>query len=155
MYSAFQAMVEISEKPILGWGVDHFDEGGVIVIPEGPDAGHITGAHNSFLRYWYAAGLLGAIGFLTLFAVPVVRTLRNLKRNVSERTANMLSLAVAVYVSLFIVANLGPYIYNRYLYVPMFVFAGFAAKSRGPVMARKTSRQTLQRLPAPNIQATL
>lgn len=155
MYSAFQAAVEISEKPILGWGVDHFDEGGVIVIPEGPDAGHITGAHNSFLRYWYAAGFFGAMGFLALFAVPTVRTLRNLKKKVSERTANMMSLAVAAYVSLFIVANLGPYIYNRYLYVPMFVFAGFAAKSRSAVTARESSRQKLGPLPAPNIQATI
>jgi hypothetical protein len=154
LYSAFQAMVEISEKPVLGWGIDHFDEGGVIVIPEGPDAGHITGAHNSFLRYWYAAGFFGAMGFLALFAVPAIRTLRNLKKSMSERTANMMSLAVAAYVSLFIIANLGPYIYNRYLYVPMFVFAGFAAKSRGPVTVPKTSRQTLDRLPAPNIQAT-
>ncbi len=155
MYSAFQAAVEISEKPILGWGVDHFDEGGVIVIPEGPDAGHITGAHNSFLRYWYAAGLLGAMGFLALFVIPAIRTLRNLKRSMSERTSHMLSLAVAVYVSLFIVANLGPYIFNRYLYVPMFVFAGFAAKSRGWVAARRPSRHTLGPLPTPNIQATI
>lgn len=155
LYSAFQAMVEISEKPILGWGVDHFDEGGIIVIPEGPDAGHITGAHNSFLRYWYAAGFFGAMGFLALFAVPTVRTLRNLKKRVSERTANMMSLAVAAYVSLFIIANLGPYIYNRYLYVPMFVFAGFAARSRSAVTARESSRHSLGPLPAPNIQATI
>jgi O-antigen ligase len=152
--SAVQAVVEISEKPILGWGVDHFDEGGVIVIPDGPDAGHITGVHNSFLRYWYADGLLGAIGFVVLFAVPTVRTLRTLRMKLSRGDANLLRLCVAAYVSLFIIANLGPYIYNRYLYVPVFVFAGFAAKIRVGALAREAIH-TLNRLPAKYIQATI
>ena len=34
---------------------------------------------------------------------------------------------------LFIASNLHPFLYNRYLYVPMFVFAGFAACLRRPV----------------------
>jgi O-antigen ligase len=153
LLSAAQAVSEISEKPILGWGVDHFDEGGVIVIPEGPDAGAITGAHNTFLRYWYAAGLLGATGFLVLFAVPAMRMLRGLKKKMSDSAANALRLTLAAYVFFFIVANLGPYIYNRYLYVPMFVFAGFAANSCGLVTAHRATRQTLARLPTPNIQA--
>jgi hypothetical protein len=39
-----------------------------------------------------------------------------------------MSLALALCVFFFVVSNLGPYLYNRYLYVPMFVVAGFAAQ---------------------------
>ena len=134
--------------------MDHFDEGGVIVIPEGPDAGHITGAHNSFLRYWYAAGLLGAMGFLALFAVPAIRTLRNLKRKMSERTANMIELAVAAYVVPLYRREFGP-LHLQSLSLRAYVcLCRICREVRGPVTARKASRQTLGRLPAPNIQAT-
>jgi len=134
--SSAQAVLEISEKPIRGWGVDHFDEGGVVFLP---DTGEITGAHNTFLRYWYAAGLLGASGFLTLFVSPARRILAVLKERMAEREANAARLALAACVFFFIVSNLGPYLYSRYLYVPMFVFAGFAANCVGLIAARKAS----------------
>jgi O-antigen ligase len=149
--TAAQAVLEISQKPILGWGVDHFDEGGVVVVPE---TGEIAGAHNTFLRYWYAEGLLGAIGFLTLFAIPTRKMVRVLREKASEKSIDAVRLILASYVFFFIVSNLGPYLYNRYLYVPMFVFAGFASHSLDPVKARKIARGSLVRLPAENIKAT-
>jgi len=150
--SSAQAVMEISEKPILGWGVDHFvDEGGVLVLPE---TGEVTSAHNTFLRYWYAAGLLGAIGFLALFAIPTRRMLRVLREKAPDRSRDVLRLILACYLFFFIVSNLGPYFYNRYLYVPVFVFAGFVAQSVGPVQARNAARRPAVHLPTPNIQAT-
>ena len=149
--SAAQAVLEISEKPILGWGVDHFDEGGVVVIPE---TGEIAGAHNTFLRYWYAAGLLGAIGFLTLFAIPMRQMVRVLREKASEKSLDAVRLILASYVFFFIVSNLGPYLYNRYLYVPMFAFAGFASHAIDPVKLQKIVRGPVVRLTADNIKAT-
>ncbi len=145
--TAAQVVLEISEKPILGWGVDHFDGGGIVVVPE---TGEIAPAHNTFLRYWYAAGLLGAVGFLTLFVIPVSNMLQVLKRKASDRPTQAVRLALASYVFFFIVANLGPYLYNRYLYVPMFVFAGFVAQAAGPIRAQKLSPRSIMRLPAQN-----
>ena len=138
--SAAQAAIEISEKPVLGWGVDHFDEGGVIVIPE---TGEIAGAHNTFLRYWYAAGLLGAAGFLTLFFVPARKMLLLLNRKVAARSGDAMRLILACYVFFFIVTNLGPYLYNRYIYVPLFVFGGFAAHKLDPIKVRKVAPATV------------
>jgi len=138
--SAAQAAIEISEKPVLGWGVDHFDEGGVIVIPE---TGEIAGAHNTFLRYWYAAGLLGAAGFLTLFFVPARKMLLLLNRKVAARSGDAIRLILACYVFFFIVTNLGPYLYNRYIYVPLFVFGGFAAHALDPIKVRKVAPATV------------
>ena len=134
---AAQAVLEISEKPILGWGVDHFDEGGVIVIPE---TGEVAGAHNTFLRYWYAAGLLGAAGFLALFVLPARRMLLLLNKRVASRSADAMRLILACYVFFFIVNNLGPYLFNRYIYVPLFVFGGFAAHVLDPAKVRKIAR---------------
>ena len=139
--------MEISEKPVLGWGVDHFDEGGVLTVPE---TGEIASAHNTFLRYWYAAGLLGAVGFLTLFVVPAKRMLQFLKEKSSDKSAGAVRLALACYVFFFIVANLGPYFYNRYLYVPMFVFAGFAAHALNPIKAKQRTPQPAIHFPVEN-----
>jgi O-antigen ligase len=138
--SAAQAAVEISEKPLLGWGVDHFDEGGVIVIPE---TGEVAGAHNTFLRYWYAAGLLGAGGFLTLFFVPARRMLLLLNRKVAAKSGDAMRLILACFVFFFIVTNLGPYLYNRYIYVPLFVFGGFAAHALDPIKVRRVAPSTV------------
>jgi O-antigen ligase len=138
--SAAQAALEISEKPLLGWGVDHFDEGGVIVIPE---TGEVAGAHNTFLRYWYAAGLLGAAGFLTLFFVPARRMLLLLNGQIAAKSGDAIRLILACYVFFFIVTNLGPYLYNRYIYVPLFVFGGFAAHALDPMKVRKVAPPTV------------
>jgi O-antigen ligase len=138
--SAAQAALEISEKPLLGWGVDHFDEGGVIVIPE---TGEVAGAHNTFLRYWYAAGLLGAAGFLTLFFVPARRMLLLLNGQIAAKSGDAIRLILACYVFFFIVTNLGPYLYNRYIYVPLFVFGGFAAHKLDPIKVRKVAPATV------------
>jgi O-antigen ligase len=138
--SAAQAALEISEKPLLGWGVDHFDEGGVIVIPE---TGEVAGAHNTFLRYWYASGLLGAAGFLTLFFVPARRMLLLLNGQIAAKSGDAIRLILACYVFFFIVTNLGPYLYNRYIYVPLFVFGGFAAHALDPMKVRKVAPPTV------------
>lgn len=123
--SSAQAVVEISQKPIFGWGADHFDQGGVVFLP---DTGEITGAHNTFLRYWYATGLLGAIGFLMFFIAPFRQLRKALLLNISERSANAVRLCMGATLFFFIVTNLGPYIFNRYIFVPLFVMAGFASR---------------------------
>ena len=120
-----QALLEISQKPIFGWGADHFDEGGVVYLP---DTGEVTGAHNTFLRYWYATGILGGVGFLMFFVAPFRNLRKILKFNVSERTANAARLCLSATLFFFIVTNLGPYIFNRYIFIPLFVMAGFAAR---------------------------
>jgi O-antigen ligase len=120
-----QALVEISQKPIFGWGADHFDEGGVVYLPE---TGEITGAHNTLLRYWYATGLLGAIGFLMLFIAPFRQLHKALKLRISERVANAVRLSMAATLFFFVVTNLGPYIFNRYIFIPLFIVAGFATR---------------------------
>src|SRR5579862_3878969 len=124
---AIQAAIAISQKPILGWGFNHFGEAGLTMLPE---IGEPQGVHVTLLQYWYSAGLLGAIGFLALFVVPLRRMIRFLKRPQGYFT-NMVRLGFSVYVSLFIIFSLGPYQYNRYLYIPMFIFAGFAARAQG------------------------
>ena len=139
LWSAVYAAVEISQKPLIGWGVDHLDDAGLTEVPW---TGEIVGAHNTFLKYWHGAGLLGAIGFLALFFVPGRRMWRLLKKNPSRRSANTLGLGLACYTLLFIVSNLGPFDYNRFLYVPLFIFAGFAA--RFPVPFARSSVASLR-----------
>jgi O-antigen ligase len=147
---AAQAVLEISQKPFLGWGINHFGEAGSLPLP---DVNVIQPAHNTFLQYWYGAGLLGAIGFLALFAMPAMRMLKVLKRKTSKRSANMVCLMLASYTCFFIIVNLGPYLYNRYLYIPMFLFAGFVARFRGRVAVRAVSRRgSFSTNPRPSIQ---
>jgi len=56
-----------------------------------------------------------------------------LKKNPSSTSTEVLVLALACYALLFIVSNLGPFDYNRFLYIPLFVFGGFAANLRTPL----------------------
>jgi O-antigen ligase len=120
-----QAGLEIAQKPIFGWGAGHFDEGGVVYLP---DTGEVTGAHNTLLRYWYATGVLGAFGFLMFFIAPFRQLRKALKLRISERTANAVRLSMGVTLFFFVVTNLGPYIFNRYIFIPLFIVAGFAAR---------------------------
>lgn len=140
-YSRFaasaQALLEIAQKPIFGWGADHFDEGGVVYLP---DTGEVTGAHNTLLRYWYAIGSLGAIGFLMLFIAPFRNLRKVLKFNVAVRAANAARLCIAGVIFFFIVTNLGPYIFNRYIFVPLFLFGGYAAYCLRAVTAASEAR---------------
>jgi len=144
------ALVEISQKPILGWGADHMNRAGLMLIPGTPE---ISVTHNTFLQYWYATGLLGAIGYLALFAVPVKQMALALKRTPSTTFADGLGLGLSCYVLLFIICMIDPIAYNRFFYVPMFVFAGFVEHARGAVKACKTAHVLLVHLPAPNTQA--
>ena len=100
------------------------------------------------MRYWYAAGLLGAIGFLALFVIPTKRMLQVLKQRGADKSIDAVRLILACYVFFFIVSNLGPYFFNRYLYVPMFTFAGFVALSLHPVKTRKVITSPVLRLPS-------
>jgi O-antigen ligase len=133
LWSAVYAVQEISQKPIIGWGIDHIDDAGLTLVPW---TGELVGAHNTFLKYWNAMGLLGAIGFLTLFVVPVRQILRLLKKNPSKTSTEALVLALACYAFLFIVSNLGPFDYNRFLYIPLFAFGGYAANLRASLEVR-------------------
>ena len=137
LWSAVYAVQEISQKPIIGWGIDHIDDAGLTLVPW---TGEFVGVHNTFLKYWNAAGLMGAVGFLTLFAVPVRQILRLLKKEPSNSSTEALVLALACYALLFIVSNLGPFDYNRFLYMPLFAFGGFAASLRTPLEVRWVAR---------------
>jgi O-antigen ligase len=136
LWSAFYTVVEISQKPVLGWGVDHLDDAGLVEVPW---TGEIVGAHNTFLKFWHGAGLLGAIGFILLFASPARRIRKLLKENLPSPLSEFLRLALASYLLLFIVSNLGPFDYNRFLYVPLFIFAGFASRVDAAVNCRAIS----------------
>jgi O-antigen ligase len=147
--SSAQAVLEISQKPLFGWGADHFDQGGVVFLP---DTGEITGAHNTLLRYWYATGLLGAIGFLMFFIAPFRQLRKALKLKISERAANAVRLSLGATLFFFIVTNLGPYIFNRYIFVPLFVIAGFAARlvhSANAAQVSQTPSMHFSRNPIP------
>ena len=137
LWSAVYAVQEISQKPIIGWGIDHIDDAGLTLVPW---TGEFVGAHNTFLKYWNAMGLLAAIGFLALFAVPMRQILHRLKKKPSNTSTEALVLALACYALLFIVSNLGPFDYNRFLYIPLFAFGGFAANLRVPLQARLVAR---------------
>ena len=119
-----------------------------------PEAEDFQGAHVSFLQYWYATGLLGAIGFLALFVIPVRRMVRALKSNSSGHFGNALRLGLSAYALLFIASNLHPILLNRFLYVPLFVFAGLTAHAPGSIKVSKTARRAVAHLPARRIQAT-
>ena len=125
-WAAVETVDEISQKPIIGWGLDHFNEAGLTSIPDSGD--EIEGVHNTFLKYWHGMGLLAAVGFLLLFTIPLRRMLRVLKKKASGNSTGTLNLAVATMILLFVVSNLHPVDYNRFLYVPLFVLAGFAAR---------------------------
>jgi len=147
---AAQAVLDISQKPILGWGVAHFAEAGALLLPE---VNVVQGAHVTLLQYWYGAGLLGAIGFLALFVMPAKRMLQVLRKNLPEDPRNAVPLILASYASFFMIFSLGPYLYNRYLYIPMFVFAGFVARMLGPAEVLSSPRRhLLSTKPAPNLQ---
>jgi O-antigen ligase len=128
------ALVEISEKPLVGWGVDHVDDAGELLIP-GTD--EVAGTHVTFLRYWYGAGLMGAIGFLILFVAPTLQVIRALKRCRETWVVARLRLSMAMLVLLFIVSNVQPLFYNRFLYLPLFLLSGFA----GSVLSANTPEQ--------------
>ncbi len=136
LWSAFYAIVEISQKPFLGWGVDHMPSAGLVVVPF---TGEEVGAHNTFLRFWNGAGLLGAIGFILLFALPAWRIRKLVKANLPSPWNEFMRLALATYLLLFIVSNLGPFDYNRFIYMPLFIFAGFAYRVEALVSVRKLS----------------
>jgi O-antigen ligase len=151
LLTAGLALVEISQKPILGWGIEKFGEAGMMFLPADHE---FLPAHVSFLHYWYAEGLLGAIGFLMLFVVPVRKMLQALKKNPSDSFANAVRLGLSVYLLLFIGSNLHPILFNRFLYMPLFVFAGLASNLPISVRVESGSRLPVIALSTPNIQAT-
>lgn len=147
---AAQAVLDISQKPILGWGVAHFAEAGALLLPE---VNVVQGVHVTLLQYWYGAGLLGAIGFLALFVMPTKRGLQVLRKYAPEDSRNALRLILASYTSFFMIFSLGPYLFNRYLYIPMFVFAGFVARMSDPAEELSVPRRhLLSTKPTPNLQ---
>ena len=138
LWSAIYAVQEISQKPIIGWGVDHLDDAG---LTEVPGTGEIVGAHNTFLKYWHGAGLLGALGFLAIFALPMRRMLQVLKKRPLGTSSDALRLSLSCFLLLFIVSNLGPFDYNRFLYIPLFSFAGFVVTVWSPTRTHVVVRR--------------
>ena len=118
------AIAEISQKPIAGYGLAHFGEAGMVYVPDNQD---FLPVHNNFLNYWYAEGILGAIGYALLFILPMKRMVQTLRRGCPENLAKALRLGICVYLVLFIVSNVAPLLLNRFFYMPLFLFAGLAA----------------------------
>jgi O-antigen ligase len=143
LVSATLTIEDISEKPILGWGIDHFEDAGLWLNP----VGELAGVHNSFLKYWYGAGLLGAAGFLAVFVLPARQVVRALRSRPAESSRGILCMALSCYVLLFIVSNVAPILYNRFLYVPIFIFAGFTRSALHP-RTRTSGARPRQRQPA-------
>jgi O-antigen ligase len=137
-WSAVYTLEENLQKPFVGWGVDHLDDAGLIEVP---GTAEIVGAHNTFLKYWHGAGLLGAMGFLAIFALPARRMLRFLKKMPPGSSSDAFRLSLSCFLLLFIISNLGPFDYNRFLYIPLFAFAGFAASTWRPLETRTIVRQ--------------
>ena len=129
-WSAVYTLEENLQKPFVGWGVDHLDDAG---LTEVPGTGEIVGVHNTFLKYWHGAGLLGAVGFLAIFALPARRMLQFVKKMPSGSSSDALRLSLSCFLLLFIISSLGPFDYNRFLYIPLFAFAGFATSTWFPV----------------------
>jgi O-antigen ligase len=151
LLTAGVALAQISQRPIAGWGVDRLGEAGMMFVP---DEGDYLPAHVSFLHYWYAEGLLGAVGFLMLFILPVRRMLQILKKKPSDNLASVLRLGLSVYLLLFIASNLHPILLNRFLYMPLFMFAGLTAQAPGSIKVSETVRRSAGHLVTRNIQAT-
>ena len=137
-WSAVYTVEENLQKPFVGWGVDHLDDAG---LTEVPGTGEIVGVHNTFLKYWHGAGLLGAIGFLAIFVLPARLMLQFLKKMPPGSSSDALRLSLSCFLLLFIISNLGPFDYNRFLYIPLFAFAGFAASTWFPVEIQAIVRQ--------------
>ena len=136
LWSAVYVVEEIAQKPLLGWGIDHLDDAGLTEVPE---TGELVGVHNTFLKFWHGAGLLGAVGFLFLFALPAKRMVQILKKGSPDSPSNAVKLSLSCFLLLFIISNLGPFDYNRFLYVPLFFLAGFAAGVHAPADVRGRS----------------
>jgi hypothetical protein len=66
-----------------------------------------------------------------------------LNGQIAAKSGDAIRLILACYVFFFIVTNLGPYLYNRYIYVPLFVFGGFAAHALDPMKVRKVAPSTV------------
>ena len=115
------AVAQISQRPMTGWGMEHFGEAGMIFIPE---EGGLLPAHVVILHYWFAEGILGGLGIALLFVLPVVKMVRALRDSRAKHLSDALRLGVCVYVSLFISSNLHPVLLNRFLFMPLFLFAG-------------------------------
>lgn len=138
--SAVLTVNEIAQKPILGWGADYFgDSASVLSLPNG-DA---LGTEFTLLRYWYAIGILGAAGFLALFFLPMRNMTYLLKKVRSGSVRNALTAALSCYVLLLIAASLHPFLYNRYLYVTLFLFAGFTLHVRSAIFQQHSDVMTL------------
>ena len=151
LLTAGLALLEISQKPALGWGVDRFGEAGLMFLPLDND---FIPAHVVFLHYWYAAGVLGGAGFLALFFLPVRRMLMMLKEHPPDDLAAALRLGVSVYLLLFIASNLHPLLLNRFLYMPLFVFAGLATTVPNPGYFSRLAHRNIMPKAQPSIGAT-
>jgi O-antigen ligase len=132
-------MIDISQKPPLGWGFNHFKEAGLTFFP-GMYGNEAQAVHVTLLQYWYGAGLLGATGFAALFVMPIKRMVAVIKSPANYGT-NAVRLGLGIYVSILIIFSLGPYLYNRYLYIPMFLLAGFTSRVWQPHVTGGTVRR--------------
>jgi O-antigen ligase len=137
------ALTEIAQKPILGWGMNHFGEAGMVYLLRDQE---FMPAHVNLLQYWYAMGILGAIGYMLLFVLPVKRMLQVLKGKPSENLEKALKLGISVYLLLFIASSVQPILLNRFLYMPLFLFAGLAAGIPDSIRVGRNKRPSRKQL---------
>jgi O-antigen ligase/polysaccharide polymerase Wzy-like membrane protein len=140
LLTAATALTDIAQRPIVGWGVDHFDDAGQTFLV---DLGISSGTHLTLLQFWYAVGILGAVGFVLVFFGPTIRMIKLLRVNLPLNVRIMLSLGVSVCLLLFIVSFLQPLVFNRFFYMPIFVFAGYAS-----FVAKRVEVQAKSKVPA-------
>lgn len=146
LMSAGLALAEIAQRPIAGYGVDHLGEAGTMLIPETTE---VSFAHNTFLQYWYGTGLTGAIGYLLFFFVPLRQMWHVRKMKVSAATIEYVNLGIAGFLLLFIVSNINPIVYNRFLYVPLAALAGYAASILKSSKVAKPVRRVVPAITSP------
>ena len=121
LLTAELALFQIAQKPIWGWGPENLGEAGMVYLPGEAD---FEPVHIVFLHYWYAEGILGAVGFALLFILPVVGMSRVLRNSHSESMKEASRLGICACVCIFISSSLHPLFAVRHLFMPLFVFAG-------------------------------
>ena len=121
LLTAELALFQIAQKPIWGWGPENLGEAGMVYLPGEAD---FEPVHIVFLHYWYAEGILGAVGYGLLFILPVVGMSRVLRNSHSESMKEASRLGICACVCIFISSSLHPLFAVRHLFMPLFVFAG-------------------------------
>jgi len=80
------------------------------------NAGLSTTIHNSYLLLWVEGGILAIVGLVYIF-YKLIKTILN-QQNITQ---NELALAITVIIIFMINAGTNTHLYQRYLYIPLFI----------------------------------